>query len=245
MRVVAVIASYGRKNILDDAVKCIANQVSDVIIVGSSNAVEGTMLGCQYEKEFAESHNLIYVDHKNSPLGQKWQAGLNRARELQPDAVLICGSDDLISDGWVLDYINCKYVSVKKTVLYGTREWYVYNALTDEMITCNYRTREDVIGAGRIISKELLDLLDWQIFPTEGGIGCDLYSYNKMIKHDIYQMTARYDKILLCVKAAWHCLDSWQQLLSAQSLNISWVHEDEKQRILNNVFLNVDFGRYK
>ncbi len=249
MKIVALIASYKRDAILRDCLAQIIPQVDAVVLVGSSvwaeskGTLQPTYGGSPIEKMIAKELDLIYVDHRNHPLGQKWQAGLNKCREIKADAVLICGSDDLITSGWVEEFRN---IYKNEAMLYGTSYWHVYNPVTDELIEVDYITdiRQDPIGAGRIVSKELLDKLDWQIFPTEGGIGCDLYSYN-LINRYIKSFWNRVCMgMLLSVKGNWNMLDSWQQLLNSKTLSISWKDAELKKGILG-YFPDVDFNKYR
>jgi len=241
MKIVALIASYKRDMILRDCLKCIMPQVNDVVLVGSSpwvspeTVIVDDFSDRNIEKHIARELGLIYVDHRNSPLGQKWQAGLNKCRELKPDAVLICGSDDLLSNRWVAEGIRCD-----EYLLTGQSWWEVYNCKTNELVHVAYLSRPDPIGAGRIIKKELLDKLDWQIFPTEGGIGCDYYSYNRMLKYTEYGLNP---ENILSVKGNWNMLDSWEQIIGSDKLVYNW-HKDTDVW-LSKHFPDIDFEKYR
>lgn len=238
MRTVALIASFNRDLILRDCITCLQPQVDDIVLVGSSEWVDGSQ-GCDVEKKVAKDMDLVYVDHTNKILGKKWQSGLNKCRELNPDAVLICGSDDLLRHDWV------KEISQKEDDLVGVNFWYVYNPILDELILISYSNiRNDPVGAGRIFRKGILDAADWQIFPTEGGIGCDRYSYSIVLKHGGSVHHYANHSSLLCVKGDWVMMDSWEQLLAADSLEI-FQCIDSKDDFLKKDFPLIDFDKYR
>jgi hypothetical protein len=239
MKIVALIASYDRDMILRDCLKCIMPQVDDIVLVGSSGWVEGAN-GSPVEKNIAKELGLVYVDHKNRPLGQKWQAGLNKCRELEPDAVLICGSDDLLKSNYVEEGIwdcNC-WIS-------GVDAWNIMLVISEDIkiVKVKYKKREDFIGAGRIISKELLDRVNWQIFPSE-ALGCDIYSWCIMRPYMGCQHYNRSE--IMCVKGSWEMLDSWKQIIESESLNrVLWYNnKNEIKNLLNSLFPEIDFKKY-
>jgi glycosyltransferase involved in cell wall biosynthesis len=245
VKITALIASFGRDAILRDCISCIKPQVDNIVLVGSSEwtAQFGNREYNNTEKHIAKELGLIYVDHKNSPLGQKWQAGLNKCRELKPDAVLICGSDDLLASDWVEKSVESVEPFGHLSFLTGIQRWWAYNPIKHELIIIEYLTnmRIDPIGAGRLIGKEALDKVDWQIFPSE-AIGCDLYSYHRLQKYSQY-MDTRIKSVVLSVKGNWAMLDSWEQLLGAQTVDI--LYEPQPKRLLNKHFPNIDFEKYR
>jgi len=244
MKTVALIASHNRDLILRDCIECLKPQVDDIVLVGSSEWVDGTQ-GCDVEKKVAREMDLIYVDHTNKILGRKWQAGLNRCRELDPDAVLICGSDDLLRHDWVETVSNKKMCDETPYDLTGVNFWYVYNPIVDQLVLLSYRAiRNDPIGAGRIFRKRILDFADWQIFPTEGGVGCDRYSYSIVRRYDGSVHHYVNEAKLLCVKGDWIMLDTWEQLLAAESLEVFHC-PDSKDDFLKENFPLIDFDKYR
>lgn len=243
MKIVALIASHKRDTILRDCLACIMPQVDEVVVVGSTDWVEGKGLGCSLAKKIVNEFDCIYVDHRNKILGEKWQAGLNRCRELSPDAILICGSDDLISPGWVDEY---KQLSKNNRIdLFGTNIWYVYNPIINDLIEVDYisKKRQDPIGAGRIINKFILDQLGWEIFPHE-AIGCDIYSYNRMRKVFYGEwVKPSFKQVLLSVKGNWQMLDSWEQIIGSKNIKIYY----RNPFFILSKFVNpkIDFEKYK
>ena len=50
--------------------------------------------------DIAEETGALFVQCQNLPLGFKWQRGMDIAREFDPDAILMLGSSDWVSDNW-------------------------------------------------------------------------------------------------------------------------------------------------
>jgi hypothetical protein len=158
---------------------------------------------------------------------------------------MICGSDDFILPQWGLDAKNIlsDYRKDCRYDILGMGIWNVYNVPTHEMISCNYRSRTDPIGAGRIIRATLLNECNWQIFPTVGGVGCDAYSFGVMKKH----ITGRVGKLfnrVLSVKGGWPCMDSWFQICKAESLDVECIDAMETAQYLKMNFPKIDFEKY-
>ena len=48
-------------------------------------------------EELTSPFGVEYIEHKNRPLSEKWEAGIRHTRSMDPDAVIILGSDNFIS----------------------------------------------------------------------------------------------------------------------------------------------------
>jgi len=114
-----------------------------------------------------------YVVAPNEPLSKKWQAGLARARELEPDFVCIVGSDDLFT----ADYFERMPDYCPKNGAVGFGNFWFLN-LPAKMLGFfpGYERKEKgrrgvfrpdslTVGAGRMFGSELLDKLDWVLWP--------------------------------------------------------------------------------
>ena len=229
MKIIALIASHGRDAILRDCISCIKPQVDDIVLVGSSEWVDSTQ-GCNIAKKIAKEEDLIYVDHTNKVLGRKWQAGLDRCRGLDPDAVLICGSDDLIEKDYLDDFCGIKVA--------GVGSWYVYNPINEICISCSYKIRKDPLGAGRVIPAHRLRQYNWDIFPYESGVGCDGYSYLRTAGNKGWDNLG---KTVLSVKGDWDAIDTWEMLYNSTNLNVKILNREIEACNLLNKFPHIDF----
>ena len=243
MKIVALIASHKRDEILQDSITCLNPQVDDIVLVGTSDWIKEADT-CNIAKRIAKKNDLIYVDHSNKVLGSKFQAALNKCRELSPDLVLVCGSDDLVSNDYVdtIRVYNEKRSSLRSIIL-GKTKWNAYNPPNNEICFFSYKERKDFIGAGRAIGADVLNKVDWQIFPTEGGVGSDLYSWNILTPHCKEKIDMYYGR-LLSVKGNWSMLDTWEQMVNAPSLNVTKMTRSI-DRWLEYYCPNIDFDKYK
>jgi hypothetical protein len=123
----------------------------EVVIVGSE--------GWQSEKL---CDGFFYVEHPNSPLGAKSNAGMKFMELLSPDYVIGMGSDDFMSDSlfrFILNRCDEGYDQI------GFSDIWFYDKLNNVLGYwkgyTNYREGEPV-GAGRVLSSRLLNLLAWQ-----------------------------------------------------------------------------------
>jgi hypothetical protein len=111
MKIACVIATYKRYFLTLNTIKMLKQQTVplNIIVVGSNNQ----------DKKLSNIRGCHYIQYKNDPLGEKWQAGVNFAKTLNPDALLICGSDNWLVPSWsatCLKYINEGYDLVGKSV---------------------------------------------------------------------------------------------------------------------------------
>ena len=114
-----------------------------------------------HDFSIAKWENVFYP---NSPLSDKWQCGLNAVNR-DVDAVIIVGSDDLITPGYIE---ACKYLLKRGAEYIYMDGAYFYNAETGKMIWGN----AERLGLGRCISRSLLDRMNWKLWPDglENGL---------------------------------------------------------------------------
>jgi len=128
-------------------------------------------------------HFFLY---RNSPLGAKWQFGIDFLRNLKPDinAYLHTGSDEWLTDNYCtvgMDALNADDANG----MVGVRGYYVYDIETKRMIYwpgyANERKNEP-IGAGRLISRQTLEALNWGLVDTTLDSGLDATIMKNVLK---------------------------------------------------------------
>ncbi|KMW70860.1 tetratricopeptide repeat protein, partial [Limnoraphis robusta] len=109
-----------------------------------------------------------YVEYANSPLSAKWEYGLNQCASYDPDAVIVVGSDDLISQS-LIEFYNIKLQ--ENLVFCGLKDGYFFDLANESLILwTGYNVRADptrvgeTIGMGRCLSRTLLDKLEFSIW---------------------------------------------------------------------------------
>lgn len=156
-RVVAVIPVNGRRPLLHYTIQRLyqKNGIHRVICVGHDNL----------DRNVCEKAGAIWVQHRNQPLGQKWNVGFIEASKLNPEACLFVGSSDWISDNWIpqLQPLMNEYDMV------GTHGCHFIHSGNDGNKLCfwpgytNGRVGES-IGIGRLLSRKILEKLNYRPF---------------------------------------------------------------------------------
>ncbi|GCE96462.1 TPR domain protein [Arthrospira platensis NIES-46] len=122
----------------------------------------------EQSRQLCESCGFDYVEYQNQPLSDKWEYGINRCRDYNPDAVIIVGSDDLISRS-LIEFYDRK---LKEGLVFcGITDAYFFDLQTEKMIHwVGYTSEVDAVrlgettGMGRCLSKPLLERLDFSIW---------------------------------------------------------------------------------
>lgn len=178
-KIVCVTCAYKREELLDYVIKYLSNlnELYKIIVVGSNDD----------ERKIVEKYEICeYHEYENLPLSNKWNKGVLEARKYNPDAILIMGSDDIVSK----DYLKYgKYLLSKNYDFIGCRSWLTIikdgSTVIDSAFVGyrNNRSGNEPIGAGRIISKTVLDALDWNLYKFDTPInkGLDFNSYKKVL----------------------------------------------------------------
>lgn len=159
-----------------------------------------------------ESCGFNYIEYQNKPLSDKWEYGINRCRDYDPDAVIIVGSDDLISRSLIEFYDK----QLKEGLVFGgILDAYILDLESEQMIYWpGYNIKVDVVnninrlgetaGVGRCLSRALLEKLDFSIWSRlnkdrglDGAMTQKLYQYGLELldyKHSI--LTQVGDRVL-------------------------------------------------
>lgn len=173
-KVIAVIPVHGRIDLARETVSRLNRQehkLYKIVLIGDG----------EQERQIAIDNNCDFIDHSNVPLSFKWQAGVDCARMFKPDAILILGSDNWISDNWIsegLKHIN-DYDVIGKNEIYfiniaGKMHGFKWSGYLSE------DRRNEPIGAGRIISKNILNKISWQLWDRGINRLLDKTSFKKL-----------------------------------------------------------------
>jgi tetratricopeptide (TPR) repeat protein len=124
--------------------------------------------------EGGDSHQLChdcgfdYLEHPNKPLSSKWEYGLNRCADYNPDAVVIFGSDDLLSQT-LIEFYDSQLKA--NSIFLGIQDGYFFDLSNQKLFWWKgYSTKQDskrvgeTIGMGRCLSRKLLDKLEFSIW---------------------------------------------------------------------------------
>lgn len=180
IKIVCVMCAYKRELLLDNILNYMCKtDIFKIIVVGSN----------KLEKDVVDKYNKCeYVYHKNLPLSNKWNKGILESKKYNPDGVLILGSDDIVTN----EYIKyCKYLLFHNYDFIGCRAWFTTLLKNNNILDIafigynNYRTHNEPIGAGRIISNKCLNLVKWNLYKFKIPLNrvLDMNSYKLILKH--------------------------------------------------------------
>jgi len=214
--IVAVMPIHGRELVTKASVSILKQQahVRTVLLVGDE----------QKDEDLALETESVFVYCPNEILSFKYQAGFDAAREFNPDAVLLCGSDDFLSWDWVrLCYqkIEDGYDLVGKSVFWVCVAFPGRNVI---LYKCRYGPdrMSEPLGAGRLFSRKILDKTDWYLFPEMRKRGCDRLSFGILLENGArIALMNDEDRInLVLIKSDWRCTTPYRQLLSSSGKDV-------------------------
>ena len=129
------------------------------------------------DRKLVERWRVRYVATANSPLGAK----CNRAVELLQDCDVLCGigSDDLLCARAVQSLLD----AMADHDMAGLLDLYMYDLAKSALVYwpgyTGYRAGETV-GPGRMVSRRLMDALDWAPFADELDQNLDRSMFEKL-----------------------------------------------------------------
>lgn len=176
----------------------------DIVGVGSRDT---TM------ERLCNKYDVHYLDRPNAPLGQKWNAGLQFARSLDPESILILGSDDILSSNVLAYYSD---FSDQGFNFIGLKDLYFLQLKTNRLIYwpgyTNHRTGE-AIGVGRMLKSKVLDGVGWKLWENNLNKGLDgsmtdrlkhLHLKTKVLsikKNDLFALDLKTDINITCFES--------------------------------------------
>jgi len=163
--------------------------------------------------------NIYYIYAPNYPLGLKWQFGCDVLRVIDYDNVLIQGSDDLI----LHNKINKNMIETYDFI--GQIKWFVHDMLNNKYYLFNYRINTInllnkrkiplYLGAGKILSKKLINENNYIIFNNMLKMGLDRQSNIYGCNNNLYISNA----IIVSLKGKHTCLNNLNILFTSNSTN--------------------------
>lgn len=146
-----------------------------VLAVGSEGSTTARLVG-EYGAE--------YVEYPNQPLGEKWNVGLLYCESLDPDAIVVIGSDNFpnaalfrIWAGYLRD--GYEYVGFLDAFMFEVTSWRLLHWFGYPKT--HYRHGEPV-GSGRCFSAALLERLDWILWDSTKKTSLDWSTTQRLEK---------------------------------------------------------------
>tara|TARA_Y100001963_G_scaffold34083_1_gene47259 strand:+ start:5507 stop:6265 length:759 start_codon:yes stop_codon:yes gene_type:complete len=141
----------------------------ELVVVGSEGPIT---------RKLAKESGWTYIQMMNEPVSQKWNAGVRYLKNVAPDATVILGSDDFISDNLILEYKN---LIEKNYVLIGVKDMYMLDVPTKRfgrwvgyLPGADTKRVGETIGMARCLSRKIMEMVDYNIWgPIEANSGLD------------------------------------------------------------------------
>jgi len=195
-----LIATHKRVEITENLVKKLFAEQGDIEIV----------LAVSLKTEYIHFKNLnnpklhiILVD--NQPLGFKWHKGVKYCQRLNANPLIILGSDDHLSPNFVKNALN---ILSHKVYFIGFNQYQVLH--NKKKYTIDYKPQIP-IGGGRVYSKRLLDIVDWNIFKINYMKHLDDFGFKQVIASGLNYMIVRdikkVDMWVTAIKGSWSMLN--------------------------------------
>jgi hypothetical protein len=177
MRTVAVIPVHSRLPLLKLTIERLIQKcgVTEVICLGSTKE----------EADICTGAGAAFAPHRNKPIGRKLNYGFMLARLYDPDAVMYLSSSDWISAGWlsqvalyISDYdligkLDTNFCHVGSTI--RAVHWRGYSQGSS--------MEGQMIGIGRVLSRQALEEMKWQPFDSYLNSSLDYSMIFKLMKH--------------------------------------------------------------
>lgn len=143
------------------------------------------MVWSQEDEDPPPSHPLWEYDvAPNQPLGKKWNTGVRALMDMDVDAIMILGSDDFVSMGYLATCIE----RLKRGMdIISARELYIYRPGDDVVAYCQGM----VPGAGRCISRRVMNLMHGRLWDDDAQGYLDSSITHRMAQIDAKRSNLR------------------------------------------------------
>jgi len=203
-----VVTSSGREKIVTEVLRYLKKQTVPIDLLLVSDNPRDVSITKQFKCNF--------LQYKNKPVGEKWQAGVNYVRErFNPDAVMICASKNWLTSNWC--EVSMKYIEEGYDMV-GKRLHHYCRLVPNEKIIFITRQGYHILGSGRLFSKSILDKIDWKLFPIHRNSGLDGSSEAKILesKAKFKQLDDVLDMQVVGIRSIWPSIHSWKKLLGSK-----------------------------
>lgn len=125
-----------------------------------------------------------YMEHSNQWLGKKWNAGARALFANGCDAIMIVGSDDLVSQ----QYFNLAFEQLNRRVdLISVRDLFIYEPPAEYVYFC----RSMASGVGRVVTKRAFELVNGRLWDADLNSHLDSSIMSRMREVNVQRHTAR------------------------------------------------------
>jgi hypothetical protein len=127
--------------------------------------------------EFHNNEKNFFIKSDNYPVSLKWNNCIKASKQFKLDGIMLLGDDDIIDE----KYVNyCKLYLENKYDYITNLKWY-YLIIEDKIIAKSRyinRTNYDGLGSGRVISKRILEIYNYNIYNFNLNKSLDSNSFD-------------------------------------------------------------------
>lgn len=200
-----LIATHQRMSITRDNIKAILACGVNVILVVTDTGEEAV---------FRQLFPFIeIVMCANEPLGTKWQAGVDRAREINADPLIVNGSDDILHPDF---FIRVASLMKEGVHFIGLKSWYVYDLR--KVYRFDYLANLP-LGGGRAYSKELLQVINYSLFDRSRSRQLDDLSYGNVLNSKMETRILN-EPLILSIKGNWPVMNPTRRLFHSENARL-------------------------
>jgi hypothetical protein len=229
--------------------KCIkiACPGAEVLVAGS----EGKL-----SRRLVERHGFHYLETPNAPLGRKANLRFKACKDLDPDFVVLCGSDDIVSPGTWEFYKVCAREGIEEVAFQDI--YYLHSHSGQMGYSPGYlgHRRGEPIAPWRMLSRRVCEKLGWHGWAEGERLYLDQHIYRRLknIPHSRARLYQREDNLFMLDIKSQVNLSPWSKqwprtgitrALLAQHLPQSMITQLDKLRgpITNTAYLGVSYLR--
>jgi len=227
MNPVVLIATHQRTEITSRNIEMLQSQsrTPEIVLVCSD------VSECDfYTRKFPTVHVLEY---RNKPLGAKWQFGASKSKVLNPDPLIILGSDDLLGKYFIRNI--CAEIE-RGYDFVGLNRWWLHSEGQNTVFLLQYTVPNFPLGGGRAYSKKILEKLNYKVFDASKDKSLDDFGWHQSKKHGAKTLLIsdceKYGMNIISIKGDWITMNSADRLLNAKSVKTIKIFDKSKLKEL-------------
>ncbi len=230
-----VIAAHDRLAILEQVITQFSAieerkpEGSIQLVICLSDRNEASLL----ENSIGERAWIHIILCPNKPLGNKWQQAVNYAKELNPNHLLVCGSDDVVSEDY-LSQCESSFLQYSDLDLCAPNHWHIVN-LAENVYRVKYKnsSTKQVLGAGRMYSRFFLDEIDWRLFDRQLDSGLDHRGLATVLDRSPQKLKViDTEYTVLSVKGDWSMLNTFRVIESSGKVSVEKLENQAAKRCM-------------
>ncbi len=163
-------------------------------------------------RDLVEGLGFHYVETPNSPIGRKANLRLAACRDLAPDYVILCGSDDIVSQATFDRYRQLADQGIDEVCI---NDIYYLNAHTGDMAYSpgyvDGRSGQPV-APWRMLSHRMCEAIQWKGWNDEARLYLDgqIWRLLETVPHSSHRIHVKKENLFVCDVKSQVSLTPWQ-----------------------------------